>query len=147
MDHTLLSAVIGASAAFAGGVIVAVANYYFSIRREREADWRKLKFDRYQEFIIALSGVVQGRATRDAHLRYADAVNSISLVASFEVFLALHDFQQEISYLNQNRTQSQHDEQLNILIHKMRADIRPSRASRDDSLNFTLLAAPPEEQL
>jgi hypothetical protein len=146
MDHTLLSAVIGASAAFAGGVIVAAANYYFSIKREREADWRKLKFDRYQEFIIALSGVVQGRVTREAQLRYADAVNSMSLVASLDVLLALRAFQQEISYLNQNRTQSRHDEKLNILVQKMRADIRPSRSIADEQFNFTLLAAPPNDE-
>jgi len=35
-------------------------------RREHEADWRKLKLGQYQEFILALSGVVRERATPEA---------------------------------------------------------------------------------
>jgi hypothetical protein len=145
MDHALPTAFISAAAALIGGIVVAIANYRLSVRREHEADWRKLKFDRYQEFIIALSGVVQGRETRDAKLRYADAVNSMSLVAPEGVLHALQQFQDEITYLNQNRSQTKHDELLNILLRQMRADIRPgSRAN--ETIEFKLLAAPPDNE-
>ena len=143
MDRTVLIALISAAAALIGGVVVAMANYYLSIRREHEADWRKLKFERYQEYVVSLSGVVQGRETREAKLRYADAVNSLSLVAPESVLSALHKFQDEISYVNTNRSQGEHDRLLNILFREMRADIRP-KSVKDDTISFHLLAAPPE---
>jgi hypothetical protein len=93
MDRTLATGLISAIAALLGGVVVAIANYYLSLKREHEADWRKLKFERYQEYIVALSGVVQGRETLEAKLRYADAVNSLSLVAPQTVLSALQAFQ------------------------------------------------------
>ena len=49
-----IGAIISACAAI-GAVIV---TYILTKRREHEADWRKFKFFQYQEFVLALPGIV-----------------------------------------------------------------------------------------
>ncbi len=74
---------------FAGGLLGAVLTYILTGRKEHAADWRKLKFEQYREFILALSGIVEGRSTDAAQLRYADAANAMMLVAPASVYQAL----------------------------------------------------------
>ena len=61
-------------------------------RRKHLADWRKLNFAQYQEFVLALSGIVEGRQTNEANLRFADAANSMRLIASTSVLHAMEKF-------------------------------------------------------
>ncbi len=49
----LIEAIAGAVA-----VIVAALSYLFTKMKEREADWRKWKYEQYKEFVAALSGNV-----------------------------------------------------------------------------------------
>lgn len=113
-------------------------------RREHEADWRKLKLAQYQEYVLALSGVVRERATANAQRRYADAVNSMALIAPITVLSALKAFQREISYKNENRTDAEHDRLLAILIRAIRADVHPDRPYDDSIYEFHLLGLPPD---
>ena len=131
-----------AVSAFSALTAVVITSIYFR-RREHEADWRKMKANQYQGFIIALSGVVRGRESLEAHLRYADAVNSINIVASAQVLKALTAFQKEVSYINSNRSDERHDKLLEIVIQAMRNDIRPEWLSKDQALSFRLLGLPP----
>ena len=125
-------------------ILAVVFTSALSRRREHEADWRKMKADQYQEFILALSGVVRGRETLEAHLRYADAVNSMNIVASAQVIDALTAFQRETCYINESRSDERHDKLLEVLIQSMRNDIRPKWLSKDRALSFRLLALPPD---
>ena len=77
MDTPILTAVIAAATA----LTVAGFTNYLTKARERESEWRKLKLERYREYVSALSGIVEGSATSEAHKRYADAVNELQLVA------------------------------------------------------------------
>jgi hypothetical protein len=96
MGPTPFEAVIITAGASAITAIVAViVTYVLTKKREHEADWRRLKFSLYQEFALALSGIVRGRSTSEGHLRYADAVNSMALVASWNVFLSVEAFLNE----------------------------------------------------
>ncbi|WP_234729789.1 hypothetical protein [Acidocella facilis] len=124
-------------------VLAAVLTYVFTERRERNAEWRKLKLEQYKEFILALSSTVSGRENREAHFRYADAVNAMSLVASRDVLQALGAFQTEISFLNNQRSGEKHDILLNSLIKAMREDIGASGASLPSEISLKLLAPPP----
>jgi hypothetical protein len=145
MGPTPFEAVIITAGASAVTAIVAViVTYVLTKKREHEADWRRLKFNQYQEFILALSGIVSGRSTSEGHLRYADAVNSMALVASWNVLSALRAFQNEISYINNQRSDERHDQFLNVLLHAMREDIQPNRLSSDASFSFRLMAPPPD---
>jgi hypothetical protein len=125
-------------------ILAVVVTYLLTKRREHEADWRKLKLERYQEFILALSGVVRERATPEAQRRYADAVNSMMLVATSSVLSALKNFQAEISYVNNQRSDERHDELLDVLLRAMREDVHPGRSSTETAYSFRLLGLPPE---
>lgn len=129
------------SVAAIGAVII---TYVLTKKREHEADWRKMKFSQYQEFVLALSGVVRERATPDTQRRYADAVNSMSLVATVKVLNAMNEFQNEISYMNEDRSDKKHDKFLNILLLTMREDINPNRSESEKSFSFRLLGLPSE---
>jgi hypothetical protein len=132
---------VGISAVTA--LLVAVVTSVLSRRRESEADWRKLRFEQYQEFVRALSGVVRGRATEEAQRRYADAANALSLVAPIDVIVKLQKFQKEISYLNDQRSDRRHDELLSDLLRAMRSDISPKLAQGASAYTFVLLSPPP----
>jgi len=121
------------------GVIVTSA---LAQRREHEADWRQTKIEHYQEYVTALSNIVSGRSTPAAQERYADAVNSLALVASPDVLDAVHAFQREISYRNTERSDARHDALLSAAMHAMRADVQPSRI-KEPQREFSFLAPPP----
>lgn len=95
------------------------------------AGWRKAKLEHYRQYVAALWGMVQGKAiTADAQARYADAVNTLTLVAPPSVLRALYAFQDEISYRNTQRSDERHDQLVNVLLRQMRRDVRPPAARR-----------------
>lgn len=141
MDTTTANAVIAAGSAV---IVVALTNY-FTKRREHAADWRKMKLERYREYILALSGITLERATQEAHAKYADAVNSLRLVAPPKVLLALEDYLSHTSLRNQNKSLETHDHFLSILVRAMREDLQPAYKGKDDKFIFRLLGVGPNE--
>lgn len=139
----MVVAVIAAIASLFTAVMVSILTSALSRRREREADWRKLKLEQYQEFILALSGAVEGRESRDAHRRYADAVNTMSLIGSAKVLDALHAFQEEISYVNKNRSYDKEEVLRDALFRIMRSDINPNGNRDHPDFRFKLIGVPP----
>lgn len=127
----------------AGTAIVAVGlTNYFTKKREHEADWRKMKLERYREYILALSANVEERVTREGQARYSDAVNSLQLVAPSSVLRALEAFIAHTSYRNPDKDINRHDNLLSILMREMRKDLRPSDGDDDADLRFRLLGVP-----
>ncbi|MDB4876962.1 MAG: exported protein of unknown function [Gemmatimonadetes bacterium] len=137
MSITLVASLISAATA----LFVAAMTYTLSKRREREADWRKIKLEQYREFILALSGVTGRRATDVDQLRYSDSVNTLSLVAPAPVLEALYAFQDEIGARNTNKSQQAHDAALTRLLMEIRRDIHPATKA-DASFQFRLYDAP-----
>lgn len=135
----IASAIASASAA----IIAVVLTNWLTRRREHEADWRKLKFAQYQEFVLALSGIVNERSSREGQARYSDAVNSMALIAPMNVLKPLTEFQSEISYINKTQSQESHDRLLDPLIRAMRADIHPHHMPEPVDYMFKLLGVPP----
>jgi hypothetical protein len=143
MSDALIGAVITAGVSAMAALIAVIITYALARRREHEADWRKLRFDQYREFIAALSGFTEGRATLEAHRRYTDAFNSMMLVAPLSVLRPLEAYQNETTYRNANRTQDGHDRAYNTLIRALRADIYPRRLE-DEGFDFHLLGLHPD---
>jgi len=141
MDAATVTTVITAGTAV---VVVALTNY-FAKSREHEADWRKMKLERYREYILALSGTVEERDSAETQARYSDAVNSLQLVAPPFVLLALNDFLEHTSFRNPDRSIERHDLLLSILIRSMRQDLQPRYKGKDESLTFRLLGVPPTD--
>lgn len=132
----------------AGTAILAViVTAYLTRRREHEADWRKLKLAQYQQFIVTLSGIIEGRSTPDAMRQYTDTANAMLLIAPIPVLKALRAFQGEISYTNPNRTQEAHDRLLNVLLREIRKDIHPSSLDDDPAFSFWFQGLPPDENV
>jgi hypothetical protein len=136
-----LAAAATAIVTAASAILAVIITYVLSKRREHEGDWRKLKLEQYREFVLAPSGVVRERATPKAQRRYADAVNSMILVAPVAVLTRLQEFQNEISHANQARSDERHDELLSALFRAMRQDVHPSRLE-ERSFDFRLLGFP-----
>ncbi len=63
----------------AAAVSIPGLTYWLTKRREHEAAWRDLKLKHYQEYMVALSGVVGGRTNIETRARYADAANALPL--------------------------------------------------------------------
>lgn len=142
METPLLTAVIAAATA----LTVAGLTNFLTKSRERESEWRKLKLERYREYVSALSGVVEGSATSEAQARYAAAINELQLVAPPPVLRTLKSFLAYTSYRNPHKTQERHDELLNELILAMRRDLRPKEKSANSGSGFWLQAVPPAKE-
>jgi hypothetical protein len=125
MNVVLLTAAISGAVSIAGVIV----SYLLSKRKEREADWRKLKLERYDEYVTALSGVVKGgELSLEAQARYATAVNGIALVAPPTILRVLYAFQDEKSGGNKR------SKLLDNLMNALRHDIHPGRGHRKDAI-------------
>ena len=137
------TAVVAAIISGAVSLTVATVTYLLTKKRDREAEWRKLKLDHYRELIAALSGIVRRRATPQAHARYADAVNSLDLIAPGVVRKKLDDFMAETR--SKDFDQHRHDERYSALIRAIRRDVQPGRVGDDEPRSFHLVDLPPDE--
>ena len=123
-------------------LVTVVVTFILTRRREHENEWKRLKFSLYQEFILSLSGIVEGRDTPEAHLRYADAVNGMNLAASVQVLRSLHDFLDYNAGKKLPKNIEEHDRLLNILIRTMRADMFIRGAKDIGNFQFRLITTP-----
>lgn len=134
METGIIVAVIAAVASLVGAAL----SFVFSLRRETAGDWRKVKFEHYREFMTALSRVVGADATSEGHRQFAQASNTVQLVASKPVIEALHEFRDEISGSNPHRSLERYDVLLSRLIREIRADLGLSWRSNPTSLSIRL---------
>jgi hypothetical protein len=134
MEPGIAVAIIAAFASIGGAAL----SFYFSMRKEREADWRKVKFEHYREFMAALAAIVGSDSTPEGHFRFAQSSNTVQLVASRQVITALHAFRDENSLSNVSRSQDRVDALLSSLIREMRADLGMSVESNPADLSVRL---------
>jgi hypothetical protein len=142
MEAGIVVAMIAAAASLIGAAL----SFFFALRKEREADWRKVKFDHYREFMTALSSIVGSDANPEGHRQFARACNTVQLVASKRVIQALHDFRDEIAESNPRRLAKKHDELLSRLIREIRADLGLSHTSNPADLSIRLWVSGVDKQ-
>lgn len=109
-------AIVGAVA-----LIVAALSYLFTKMKEREADWRKWKYEQYKEFVASISGSLGGDSTLDGKRSFAKACNARQLIGSRGVILALHKLLDAVGDPGLPRTT--HDALLSRLILEIRRDV------------------------
>jgi hypothetical protein len=119
MDTSVIVAVISTAA----GVTVASLSYYFSKKKEREADWRKYKYEQYKEFMVSISGIVAGDSTPDGNRAFARSCNTLHLIGSKGVLVALHAYQDEVASSNPSHSAAKESELLSKLVWEVRKDI------------------------
>jgi hypothetical protein len=81
MNVAILTAVIGAL----GTLIVAMISHFSARRREYQLKNLQFKLDKYTDFLGGFAEIGGANKTREAHLRIANAVNTMNLFASPEV--------------------------------------------------------------
>jgi hypothetical protein len=146
MDAPISVAIITAAAA----VVVPAISFSFTKRKERQDDWRRYKFEMYKEFVQSLSGIVGSDSTPEGNRRFAEACNTLHLIASKGVISTLHDFQEVIRVSNPARSPEAHDFLLSRLLWEIREDVRvldnPSKSEFKARL-WCSGAAPPDDHM
>ena len=104
MEGTVLAAIITGAVALVVVSVTPPITYFFSRKRDHEADWRKMKLEQYKEYVTALSGTVHHPYDSAVQRRYTDAVNSIGLIAPPKVLIALYRFLDETSFSKSSGT-------------------------------------------
>ena len=118
----------------AGAIVLAGASYWFTKKREREAELRKEKLEHYKEFVASLSGILAAEGTPEGQRIFARACNKLNLVAPHGVLSALREFQREIKCGNPDGTIESHDKAMSKLFLEIRRDLNVTPA--DDSSTF-----------
>lgn len=123
-------------------IIAVFITSYLTRRREREAEWRKLKIAQYQDLIRAISLNLEGRCTSASTALYSDAYNSTLVFAPIQVVNALQRYQDEITCTNQTPNVETQYQLCHELICAIRKDIA-GRAEGVPSKRFALITIPP----
>jgi hypothetical protein len=142
MPAEVLAALVAAS----GAVILAGASYWFTKKREREAELRKEKLEHYKDFVASLSGIISGEGTPEGQRAFSRACNKLNLVAPQRVLEALQAFQSEIKMSNHARSNEQHDKLMSKLFYEIRKDLAVSPRDEEATFKVGLWASgvPPE---
>jgi hypothetical protein len=140
MNVALLAAAISGVVSIA----VVVVSYVLTKRKEREADWNKVKLEYYREYMSAVSGMVEGRDTVESHIRYTDAFNTIVLVASPAVLDAVEAYQEETSIKNAHRNDQREGELYSRVVNTLRADLAPSHLRTKEARSFHKITTRPD---
>jgi|SRR5271165_5074604 len=112
MDTSVVVSIVAA----ASGVIVTAVSYYLTKKKEREADWRKYKYEQYKEFLTSVSGTVGTDSTPEGNRSFAKACNTLHLIGTKGVIAAPHAYQDEIRVSNPSHSAVTHDALLSKLI-------------------------------
>ncbi|MGD0546626.1 MAG: hypothetical protein ABR991_02215 [Terracidiphilus sp.] len=107
----------------AAGVVVASLSFYFSKKKDREADWRKYKYEQYKEFMVSVGSIAGTDSTPEGNRSFAKASNTLHLIGTKGVIVALHAYQDEIRSSNSKHSVEIHDALLSKLIWEIRKDL------------------------
>ena len=141
MDKTIIVAIISASAS----IIVAAISYVLNKRSERKAALQQRKVAHYQELLNALSELaVDGTDKNMANQRFANAANTIALVAPQYVIEALMRFHDEVKYSNPNKSQEGHDKTLKELLLAIRKSLELPFRDDPQTFDFHLIGSSPK---
>jgi hypothetical protein len=136
--------VITALIAASGAVLLAGATYWFTKKRERNAELRKEKLEHYKDFVASLSGIISGEGTPDSQRAFSKACNKLNLIAPQAVLEALPEFQEEIKVTNQGSSTERHDQLMSKLFLEIRKDLAISTKPESVRKNPAIRNSPPE---
>jgi hypothetical protein len=101
-------------------VVVAALTYWFTKLKERDADWRKWKYEQYKEFLTALSENV-GPPNRETHRAFLRACNTLNLIGSRGVLVSLQSL---ITSMNADNPRRENNAWISKLIWEIRTDLK-----------------------
>ena len=141
MNSEIITAIITIS----GAVIVAGASYWFTKKKERDAELRKEKLEHYKAFISSLSGVTGG-GTTEGQRAFSLASNNLILVAPQVVLEAMQAYRYETRTSNPNPSIEKHDRLLSKLLLEIRKDLGVLPEDVEATFKVTLWASNPQEE-
>ena len=134
-------AIISASAT----VIVAALSFALNKWAERKTALQQRKLTHYQELLNALSDLaVDGTDKDKANQRFANAANTIALVAPQYVIEALMQFHDEVKFSNPNKSQEGHDRALKKLLLAIRKSLELPFRDDPQTFNYHLIGSSPK---
>ena len=125
MDSSVQVAVIGGAVS----VIIAMFSFTFTNWQKRRDEVHERKFAYYKEFMEALSGLAINPKDETVAKRFANACNTIVLIAPQSVITVLTAFQNELK----QSTQDFSKERQNILVNSLLLELRYSLGIRGDN--------------
>ncbi len=143
MDTSVQVAIISASAS----IIVAAVSFVLNKRAERRDALQQRKLSHYKELLSAISDLaIDGVDKEEANIRFANAVNTIALVAPQNVITALMAFHDEVKFSNPDRSSEGHDKKLNDLLLSIRKSLELPFKDDPDTFKFHLVGAAPKKR-
>ena|SRR3972149_2817421 len=141
MGTSIIVAIISACAS----IVVAALSFALNKRAERKAALQQRKVTHYQELLNALSDLaVDGTDKEKANQRFANAVNTIALVAPQYVIEALMRFHDEVKFSNPNKSQEGHDRALKELLLAIRKSLELPFRDDPQTFDFHLIGSSPK---
>jgi hypothetical protein len=135
MNTAIWVAVIGALAT----LITATVSHFLARRREYQLRNMQFKLDRYADFLGGFAEIGSPNKTHEAHLRVANAVNVMNLMASREV---LEHVYRLLDYVRTHNDGSysvvEQNEIIRQIILAIRGDLRQNTADFADFLFRTV---------
>lgn len=119
----------------AAGISIAAVTYFLAKKKEREADWRKYKFEQYKEFLTALSRMIGQIQTPEDQRCFAEACNTLYLIGTNGVLEALQNYRDTIMPSRGGQSDMEHNRRLSLLIWEIRKDV--GIPGTPDASNFT----------
>jgi hypothetical protein len=132
--------------AASGAVVLAGASYWFTKRRERDAELRKEKLEHYKAFVASLSGVTNGGTPEGQHA-FSLASNNLVLVAPQSVIDAMQRFRDETRTGNPNPSRETHDLLLSKLFLAIRKDLGILPKDNAEAFKVRLWASRPDDKI
>jgi hypothetical protein len=117
MNVAILTAAIGALAT----LVVALISHFSARKREYQLKNLQFKLDKYTEFLGGFAEIGNANKTREAHLKVANAVNTMNLFASREVFSSVYGL---LDYVSNHQGDSYSTVVQNEIIRKIILAIR-----------------------
>ena len=138
METSIIVACISASAS----IIVAALTFALNKRAERKTALQQRKVAHYQELLNALSDLAVDGIDKDkANQCFANAANTIALVAPQYVIEALMKFHDEVKFSNPNKSQEGHDKALKVLLLAIRKSIELPFRDDPEKFEFHLIGS------
>ena len=122
-------------------ILAAITTHYLMKRRELKMREAEHKLERYNDFLASLAGIGSGYKTYEAHVHSANAINTLSIVASKKVLEAVYEM---VDYIQPHEGKSdnisEQDRILNKLILEIRRDLYPKTSKDFRQFKFRLIS-------
>ena len=125
-------------AAIVSGILVIFAAIYTNYRtREKDLKMKEYehKLERYKEFLGSFAEIGGRFKTYEAHIRFANAVNTLNIVASKDVLEEVYGLVKQAGYSTNDQ-----DETFKKVILVIRRDLHPKTIENFERFEFPVLS-------